>query len=73
MNYRIYVYVLVVLLTTFAISGLDLNRLFKKGKVIEANIFVIILIIAISELVSSFIINFLEVSKILWLINFCQL
>lgn len=65
MNYRIYVYVLVVLLTTFAISGLDLNRLFKKGKVIEANIFVIILIIAISELVSSFIINFLEVSKIL--------
>lgn len=65
MNYRIYVYVLVVLLTTFAISGLDLNRFFKKGKVIEANIFVIILIIAISELVSSFIINFLEVSKIL--------
>lgn len=65
MNYKLIVYILVVLTTTFAMGSVDLNRLFKQGKVVEANIFAIILILAISELVSSFIIHFLEVSRIL--------
>ena len=65
MNYKLVIYVMSVLITTFAVSSLDLNRFFKQGKVIEANIFSFLLIIAISELVSSFIIEFLEVSKIL--------
>ena len=65
MNYKLIVYILSVLFTTFAMSSLDLNKIFKQGKVVEANIFAILSILAISELVSSFIINFLEVSKIL--------
>lgn len=65
MNYKLMVYVVAVLFTTFGMGSLDLNRFFKQGKVVEANIFAILLILAISELVSSFIINFLEVSKIL--------
>lgn len=65
MNYKLIVYTISILFTTFGMASVDLNRFFKQGKVVEANIFAIILILAISELVASFIINFLEVSKIL--------
>lgn len=65
MNYKLVIYCLSVIITAFGVSSLDLNRFFKQGRVIEANVFAILLIIALSELVSSFIINFLEVSKLL--------
>ncbi len=65
MNYKLIVYILSVLTTTFAMSSLDLNKIFKQGKVVEANIFALIMILAISQLVSTFIIDFLEVSRIL--------
>lgn len=65
MNYKLIIYVLAVLFTTFGMSSVDLNRFFKQGRVVEANIMAIIMILAIAELVSQFIINFLEVSKIL--------
>ena len=65
MNYKLIVYTVSMLASAFAVSSLDLNRLFRKNKVVEANVLAIILIIALAELVSSFIINFLEVSRIL--------
>lgn len=65
MNYKLIIYMISVLFTTFGMASVDLNRFFKQGKAVEANIFAMILILAISELVASFIINFLEVSKIL--------
>lgn len=65
MNYKMIIYILSVLFTSFGMVSVDLNRFFKQGKVVEANIFAVLLILAVSELVASFIINFLEVSKIL--------
>ena len=65
MNYKLIIYSVAMITSAFAISSLNLNKFFKKNKVIEANIFAILLIIALAELVSSFIINFLEVSRIL--------
>lgn len=65
MNYKVVVYIITVLVTTFGVSSLDINRFFKQGKVVEANVFAVLLILAIAELVSSFLINFLEVSWIL--------
>lgn len=65
MNYKLVIYVLSILFVTFGMSSVDLNRFFKQGRAVEANIFAILVILALSELVSSFIINFLEVSKIL--------
>ena len=64
MNYKVVIYVLSMLASAFAVSSIDLNRFFKKNKVLEANVFAMILIIALAQLVSSFIINFLEVSKL---------
>lgn len=65
MNYKMVIYILAVLFTTFGVSSLDLNRFFKQGRAVEANIMAVLIILAIAELVSNFIINFLEVSKIL--------
>lgn len=65
MNYKLIVYIISVLVTTFGVSSLDLNRFFKQGKVIEANVMAVVLILAIAELLSNFLINFMEVSKIL--------
>ena len=64
MNYKLIVYIISVLVTTFGVSSLDLNRFFKQGKVIEANVMAVVLILAIAELLSNFLINFMEVSKI---------
>lgn len=63
--YRIIIYMVVVLSTTFAVSGLNINKYFKSNRVWEARIFIAFMIIAISQLVVSFIFNFLEASKIL--------
>ena len=60
MNYKVYVYALVLLLTSFAFSGINFNEFFRINKKIEARIFVMLLIIAVSYLVSQFIISFIE-------------
>ena len=65
MNYKLIIYSVCMIISAFAISSVDLNRFFKKNKVIEANVLAILMIIALAELVSSFIINFLEVSRLL--------
>lgn len=65
MSYKVVIYVLAALLSTFGVTSLDLNRFFKQGKVVEANVFAFLLILALAQLVSSFIINFMEASRIL--------
>lgn len=65
MNFRTYIYIVSVLLSTFAISGINFNNLFRKNKVIEARIFVILLVLALGYLVGSFVITFIECSKLI--------
>ena len=65
MNYKTYIYIISVLLSTFTISGINFNNVFKKNKVVEAKIFVILLVLALGYLVGSFVITFIECSKII--------
>lgn len=65
MNFKTYVYIVSVLLSTFAISGINFTNFFRKNKNIEAKIFVILLSIALGYLVGTFIITFVECSKII--------
>lgn len=65
MNYKVFLYVICFLLTSFALSGVNFDNFIKKNKVIEARILVILLTCAIGYLVTNFIIDFIEVSKIL--------
>ncbi len=65
MNYKLFIYVISMVVVAFGLSGVDINRFFKQGKVVEANVFAVVLILSIAGLLSNFIIGFLEVSKIL--------
>ena len=60
MDYKIYVYALMMLASVFAVSGLNLHGIFKSNKVFESKVFVVLLIMILTYLSSSFIISFLE-------------
>ena len=64
MNYKLILYIIMVLLSTYTLSGINFNNLFKKNKVIEAKIFVVSLSIVMGYLLTNFIVDFIEVSKI---------
>ena len=65
MNYKTYIYIISILLSTFAISGINFNNFFKKNKIVEAKILVILFCIALGFLVGTFVITFMECSKII--------
>ena len=65
MNYKIYIYVITVLLSTYILSGVNFNSILKKNKVLEARLLVIILSIIMGYLVTNFIVDFINVSKII--------
>ena len=60
MSYKVYIYALMLLITAFAFSGINFNNFFKANHKLEANIFMIIMIMAFSFLASQFIIFFIE-------------
>jgi uncharacterized integral membrane protein (TIGR02327 family) len=65
MNYKAYIYVLSVLLTAYTLSGLNFDKFIKKNKVLEARLLVLILSMSIGYLVTNFITDFIEVSRII--------
>ena len=65
MNYKAYIYVIMVLLSAYTLSGINFDNFIKKNKVLEARLLVLILSISIGYLITNFITDFLEVSKII--------
>lgn len=65
MNFKTYIYIVSVLLSTFAISGINFNNVFRKNKVIEAKILIVLLALALGYLVGTFVVTFIECSKII--------
>lgn len=61
MNYKIIIYAIMILLSTFIVSGLNINGILKKNKKVEANLFIISLIMIMSYLLTNFIIDFIEI------------
>lgn len=61
MDIKIYIYVITLLLSAYAISGINFDSFLKKNKPIEARVLVIILSIACSYLVTNFITDFLQI------------
>jgi len=60
MNYKIYIYAIMLLVTAFSLSGVNFTGVFKKNHEIEAKIMVVLIAMSISFLASSYIINFLN-------------
>lgn len=65
MNYKVFIYVISVLISSFALSGLNFDSFMKKNKPLEARILVVILSCGLGYLLTSFIVGFIEASKIL--------
>ena len=65
MHYKIYIYVITVMLITYTLSGINFEKFMKKNKVIEAKILVMVISFALSYLITNFITDFLSLSKIL--------
>lgn len=64
MNYKIYLYVFFVLLSTFTLSGINFDKIMKRNKKIEARILVLLLSFISGYLITSFIVDFLNNSRI---------
>ena len=64
MNYKVYIYVVFVLISAFALSAVNFEKFIKKNKVIETRILVMILSFISGYLLTNFFIDFLEFSKI---------
>ena len=65
MNYKVFIYVITLFASIFAISGINFDGFIKTNKAIEARILVFFLSIALSYLVTNFITDFLSVSTII--------
>lgn len=65
MNIKLYIYIITTLLSVYTLTGINFGLFWKKGKVIEARIFVIMLSLVMSYLLTNFIVDFFASSKIL--------
>lgn len=65
MNIKEFLYIIIVPLTIWIVSSMNLEHLFKKGKQIQIIIFYVFVSLGISYLVVNFIYDFYEVSRII--------
>lgn len=65
MNYRLIIYVFNIMVCLFSLSGIHFEKIMKKDRVIETRILVIILGLILAYLLTNFIFDFLECSKIM--------
>jgi len=64
MNYKLLVYVFNIMLCTFALSGINFEKFIKKNKIVETRILVTILSLIFAYLLTNFIFDFINFSKI---------
>jgi uncharacterized integral membrane protein (TIGR02327 family) len=65
MNYKAYLYVITVLLSAYALSGVNFDNFIKKNKALEARILVIITSLIMGYLLTNFITDFFNVSSLI--------
>jgi len=58
------IYIFSVLLSVFVLSGINYTNFFKKESIWEARMFIIVVSLALGYLVASFLITFMEVTRI---------
>jgi len=62
--YQAAIYILCIMLSTFVISGINFNNFFKKDRIWEARIFIVIISLVLGYLLAKFLITFMEIAKI---------
>jgi uncharacterized integral membrane protein (TIGR02327 family) len=61
--YNLLLYIIVFVIVIWAVDGLNINHIFKKNHIYQARVFYIILIMSLTYLTSSFILEFLNSLK----------
>ncbi len=64
MDYKVYIYIVFVLISAFALSAVNFEKFIKKNKILETRILVMILSFISGYLLTNFLIDFLEFSKV---------
>ena len=65
MNIKIYIYILTTILSIYTLTGINFSKFWRKDKTKEARLFVILLSLIMSYLLTNFIVDFLSYSQIL--------
>ena len=61
--YNLLLYVIVLIITTWSMEGININHIFKKNRIYQARIFYIMIILSLTYLVTNFLIEFLNSLK----------
>ncbi len=65
MSIKFFVYFFVTILVIWSMDSININGIFKKNKIYQARIFYFLLGLAMIYLITNFIMDFFECSKIL--------
>ena len=65
MNAKVYIYILTTLISAYTLTGINFNKFWISKKNVEAKIFIILLSLIMSYLLTNFITDFLSSSKII--------
>jgi len=65
MSIKIYLYIITAMLSAYSLTGLNFDKFWRSKKNIEARVFIIILSLIMSYLLTNFIVDFLTNSKII--------
>lgn len=61
--YNFLIYLIMMIIVIWSMEGLNINKIFKTNAIYQARTFYIILVLSLTYLSSSFIINFLNSLK----------
>lgn len=59
MDYKIYLYFICTLLSVFALSGVNFDKIMKKNKIWESRVLVLVLSLALGYILTNFITAFI--------------
>ncbi|MDD6223986.1 MAG: DUF1146 family protein [bacterium] len=65
MSVKFFLYIFVTIIVIWSLDSININKIFKKNKVLEARIFYFLLALSLIQLVTSFIYDFYVSSKII--------
>lgn len=64
MSVKVIIYILVSILVIWALDSININKIFKKNKILQARVFYLLLALSFVYLITNFIWDFFLSSKI---------
>lgn len=64
MSVKTFLYAIVIILVIWALDSININKIFKKNKIMQARVFFLFLALSMTYLVTNFIWDFFLASKI---------